>query len=182
MTPLGRMPGLLRPRRCCPQPFRMLASPSLLQRLVSSHSSLTQRLPLAGIPLSHKVAVLGSCGGTAAGCVLFCVHPPAPARLGVGEPSPSWLVLCENVPALRAARLCLYPGAVACVRPCSARVRRITRAGGGGGGWSARCLDFVLYGDDAGVSHSIGNLHAWGALGWRVARHENAVWCSKWRN
>ena len=66
-------------------------------------------------PLAHEFAVVGSCRGVPAWCVVRGVNPPAPVHVNTGTLSPSCLVLRPLVVAPPAVRFCICPGAPACL-------------------------------------------------------------------
>ena len=74
-------------------------------------------------PLAHKVAVRVTSRGVLAWCVVCGVHEAASVGVGVGQPSPSCLVVRPFVVALSTVWSFVCAGAAACAYSCSAHVR-----------------------------------------------------------
>ena len=74
-------------------------------------------------PLAHEVAMRVSSCAVLAWCVVCGVHEAASVGVGVGQPSPSCLVVRPFVVALPTVRSFVSPGAAPCAYSCSAHVR-----------------------------------------------------------
>ena len=123
MTSLRHVLGLIMRRRCCLRRFLLIVPLLWRPRLVSYRSSSTLLLPWDIPPLAHEVAMRVSSRGVLAWCVVCGVHEAASVGVGVGQPSPSCLVVHPFVVALPTVWSSVCPGAALCAYSCSAHVR-----------------------------------------------------------
>ena len=124
MTSLRHVLGLSMHRRCCLRHFLLIVPLLWLPRLVLCRSSSTLLLPWdAPPPLAHEVAVCVTSRGVVFWCVGCGVHGAAPVGVGVGQPSPSCLVVRPFVVALPTVWSFVCAGVASCAYSCSAHVR-----------------------------------------------------------
>ena len=115
--------GLSTRRRCYLQHFLLIVPLLWLPQLVSYRSSSALLLPWDVPPLAHEVAVRVTSRGVLAWCVVCGVHEAASVGVGVGQPSPSCLVVRPFVVALPTVWSFVCAGAASCAYSCSAHVR-----------------------------------------------------------